>query len=415
PCGQVRSDRVPRPSASVMRALAFTFGRLRPVFDMPQVVLVRPDTHRLGGSRAAVTAGLHRAEDVLVSCQVDFGVIGEASLGELPARVKALVYPVPYCPPDEVVAALRAFVERDGALYFSGDISYDPQRKLTRAQRLVELAGVERKGVADAKVAPCASATLVEARGVTLLPGLAPAGTAVALNKLGPGQVFFCAAPVESMGTPPEWARPLMLEFLRRAGVSRNPVAPDLPTLQCFRAPLQGGGAAWVLLNDSDAPVTATLSLPGKAGSVQMALAARSPGLVVVDGQGRLTAVEAQGAVTRNDKAVVTILGHAIIQSLDGKDLSDCMQALLLPFPGHGTVPPTAQAAATLQWAGLAGKRIELGELQGTKWMCLEPLQAGRDGSLSYDVEQSLQMILAATPQQLNAARASVERFATSP
>ncbi|MBU0607926.1 MAG: beta-galactosidase, partial [Armatimonadetes bacterium] len=139
PCGQVRSDRVPRPSASVMRALAFTFGRLRPVFDMPQVVLVRPDTHRLGGSRAAVTAALHRAEDMLVSCQVDFGVIGEARIGELPAQVKALVYPMPYCPPDEAVAALKTFVERGGALYFSGDISYDPQRKLTRTQRLVEL------------------------------------------------------------------------------------------------------------------------------------------------------------------------------------------------------------------------------------------------------------------------------------
>lgn len=415
PCGQVRSDRVPRPSASVMRSMAFTFGRLRPVFEVPQVVLVVPETHRLGGSRVMVTNAIHRAEEVLMGCHVDFGMISEGRLSELPAQVKTLVYPVPYCPPDEVVTALRAFVERGGALYFSGDISYDPQRKLTRAQRLVELAGVERKGVKDPQAAPCATTTLVEPKTAELLSGVAPDGVAVALQKLGGGQVMLCSDPVETAKDQLSWHRPLMLDFLERADVSRNAITPDEASLHCFRVALEGGGAAYVLYNATDAPLAATLTLTGKqAGNVQLALAAESPGLVVVDHEGRLVAVETQGEVKRNGRSILKAQGHVIIQSLDGRDLADCHQALILPFPGHGAVPPMAKTGAAITWAGLNGKRVELGELQATKWTRLEPLQV-KGAVLGYDAEQALQMILAATPAEFDAAKAVVESFATNP
>lgn len=413
PCGQVRMDRVPRPSASVMRSLAFTFGRLRPVFETPQVVLVVPETHRLGGSRMAVTAAIHRAEDVLISCQVDFGVISESRLGDLPVQVKALVYPVPYCPPDEVVAKLRQFVERGGFLYFSGDISYDPARHLTRAQRLVDLAGVERLGVKDEKVAPCLTATTVQARGAELLKN---ADAVVALNKLGQGQVLFCAEPVETAKVQPRWQRPLYLDFLQRAGVGRNAITPDEPTMQCFRVPLEGGGQAFVLYNDSDAPVQATLTVPAKAGgSFQIGLAANSSGLVVVDGQGRLTAAETQGTVTRGGKPVLQATGHVIVQSLDGQDLTNSQQLLILPLPGHGQVLPTGNKRASVSLPGFAAMRVELGELQATKWTKLEALKPEAGGLLTYDAEQALQMIVAATPAKFTGAGQVVESFATNP
>ncbi|MEI6503948.1 MAG: hypothetical protein WCP21_23295, partial [Armatimonadota bacterium] len=193
-------------------------------------------------------------------------------------------------------------------------------------------------------------------------------------------------------------------------------ITPDQPTLQCFRVPLEGGGAAFVLYNDAAAAVTATLSLPGKTtDTVQVALAADSPGLVVVDGAGRLTAVETQGTVTRNGRTLLTAAGHVIVQSLDGKDLADSAQALILPLPGHGAVLPSAKAPATLSWPGLSGQRVELGELQATKWTKLEPLPVGAAGKLTYDAEQALQMIVTATPPQFATAQATVERFATQP
>ena len=83
PCGQVRSDRVPRPSASIMRALAFTLGRLRPRYEVPAVAVVVPETHRFGGSRTAVNAALARTGEVLMSCQVDCGFISETQLSAL--------------------------------------------------------------------------------------------------------------------------------------------------------------------------------------------------------------------------------------------------------------------------------------------------------------------------------------------
>ena len=111
----------------------------------------------------------------------------------------------------------------------------------------------------------------------------------------------------------------------------------------------------------------------------------------------------------------MTAAGHVIVQSLDGKDLAETAQALILPFPGHGAVPPVAAGSATLSWSGLSGKRVELGELQGTRWTRLEELPIGAAGRLTYDAEQALQMVLVATPAKFAAATAALERFATTP
>lgn len=406
PCGQVRSDRVPRPSAAVMRALGFTFGRLRPAYATPQVALVVPETHRLGGSRNAVNGALSRAIDVLLSCQVDFGVLSEARLGQLPAGVKTLLYPVPYCPPDAVVGQLQAFVQKGGVLYFSGDIGYDPNRQLTRAQRLVDLAGVERTGVKDPNVAPCRTPITYRLQGGAALPGEAPA----VVNKLGQGQVIFCPAPAEAAPEQPAWQRSLYLEVLRRAGVERNPVTPDRPTLECECVPLEGGGKAFVLYNAGEALVKATV-----AGGIVLDLAPASSGLVVLDGQGRLTAVETQGQVTRQGRPLLQATGHLIVQSLDGKDLAASRQLVLLPFPGHDAQPPVAGKRASLTCGRLSGMRVELGELQGTRWTRLEALATDKSGRLGYDGEQALQMILAATPQEFTVASQAVESFTREP
>src|SRR5208337_2065358 len=64
-------------------------------------------------------------------------------LEELPSTCKVLIYPLPFCPDDAVIERLLTFVEGGGTLYVSGDISYDPERKRTRTERLGKLLGVE--------------------------------------------------------------------------------------------------------------------------------------------------------------------------------------------------------------------------------------------------------------------------------
>lgn len=416
PCGLVHADGVPRPAASVMRAMALTFCRLRPRYEPPQVVLVIPDCHRFGGARTAVNEALHRAQKLLFACQVDFGVLGEDQLAWLPEQTRALIYPLPYCPPDEVVASLRAFVERGGALYFSGDMSYDPKRRLTRTMRLVDLAGVERTGeygphldrnraavqlawtdaageglaiLSNCEARPAIGLRLIDA--VTLAAG--PDGQpVVTLARRGAGQVLFCADPLEAAEQQAPWHRALYADFLRRAGVARNPVTPDTPSLRCFRVPLEGGGDVFVLYNDHETPVDAALTLP--RATYRLTLAGRGPGLVVIDANGRLLAVEAQGEVYRDGSRLAAIRGHAIVQSLDGEDLATSRCLLLLPLPGHGSVPPVEGTPARVALPRLAQMRCELGEVRGSKWRCLEPLTPQEDGSLVYDCEQALNMIL---------------------
>jgi len=358
-----------------------------------------PENHRLGGSREAVTKALHRAEELLIGCQVDFGLISESQLDRVPQGVRALVYPVPYCPPDGTVAALKRFVEAGGALYFSGDISFSPDRKLTRAQRLVELAGVERVGERDPQAAPYAKPITVRTQGAEVLTAGPDGKPMVTLKRLGKGIVLFSVDPLEMAQESLPGHRALYLDFLNRANVARNPVNPDTATLECYRVPLELGGQAFVLYNADKSPVKATLKL---AQPVTLDLAGETCGLIVVDAQGRLTAVEAQGAVTRSGKPLLTIGGHAIIQALDDQDLAESRRLLILPMPTPG--------ASRIAMPALAKMRVELGEVNQTKWRGLEGLKA-EGGVLAYDEEQSLNMILAASPREFDEAVREVEGF----
>ncbi len=440
PCGITHADHVPRPAASVMRAMAFTFSRLRPTYRTPEVLLVFPDSHRFGGDRFPVIDAIHRCEDMLMGCQVDFATLGESQLAKLPEGVRAIIYPVPYCPPDATVAALKAFVQKGGALYFSGDISFDPDRKLTRADRLRDLAGVERVAQNYVGIARDATAAtkLTFARATVLsekspavpeaqpaiavrLAGAEAIGTdaegrpVVTINKLGDGLVCFCADPIEASADAQPWFRAMYLDFLARARVDRNPVTPDEGWLQCFQVPLEGGGRAFVLYNNSDKTTTATVTLAGigpeavGVDQITLEIAPNCPGLVIT-GPGRqtVTAVEAQGEVTRNGKPFATIRGHAIIQSLDGKDIRSARQLLILPWPGIYGRPPQEGKPGEVALASLAGMRVELGELRSTKWTRLEPLKAD-GGRVTFGEEQSRNVILAAAPDQFAQAAGEVE------
>jgi len=440
PCGLVHADRVPRPAASVMRALAFTLGRLRPRYETPQILLVVPENHRLGGSRVPATNALHRAEELLMSCQVDFGLLSENQLDKLPDSVRALLYPVPYCPSDKVVELLKQFVQRGGALYVSGDLSYDPQRKLTRQQRLPELAGVERVGerypniarntgkptqlssaiggLAGGEARPGIDVRVTDAEVLATDAGGHPVLTS---RRLGTGSVLFCTDPVETATESLPWHRALYLEFLRRAGVARNAVQPDTPTLRCFRVPLEDRGEAFVLYNDTEAAVQATVRGvdPDKSPPVALTLAANSAGLAVFNSSGRLTTVEAQGAVlrgrtasVRGGKPLLAIAGHAVVQSLDDRDLASARRLLILPFPGTYGLPPAPAKPASVALPSLGAMRVELGELRRTRWTRLEGLKPAAGGTVSFDEEQALNMILAATPAEFAAAAKEVEAFA---
>ena len=108
------------------------------------------------------------------------------------------------------------------------------------------------------------------------------------------------------------------------------------------------------------------------------------------------------GAIARGGKPLVTISGHAIIQALDDQDLAESRRLLILPMPTPG--------ANKIAMPALAKMRVELGEVNQTKWRGLEGLKA-KGGVLAYDEEQSLNMILAAPPREFDEAVREVEGF----
>jgi len=132
PCGIVYQTGVARPTERLYRAMALTFGALKPASVTPEIHVVLPDAGRQSGSRDAVIRAFHTASDWLVSCRASFGLIPDGALDQLPHEAKALVYPVPFDPSDTVIERLACFVEAGGCLYISGDFSYDAQRKPTR-------------------------------------------------------------------------------------------------------------------------------------------------------------------------------------------------------------------------------------------------------------------------------------------
>ena len=67
----------------------------------------------------------------------------------LPSEAKAVVWPMPYCPNDESVAYVEAFVRNGGSLYISGDIRYDEDRRPTRTERMIRLCGVKPVSAPD--------------------------------------------------------------------------------------------------------------------------------------------------------------------------------------------------------------------------------------------------------------------------
>lgn len=377
PCGLLLQDGTPRPRFQTYRNLGLLFRGIRPRYEPPELFFVIPTSHRFGASKADVEAAMNRCLAALISLHVEFGTVAEENLAALPPSAKALVWPVPFCPADETVDSVLQFVREGGSLYLSGDVSYDPLRRRTRTQRLVDLCGVEfveeRYNAirsADAPVAelrPAEGSSLGEAASVddasrpciqvrpvsadvVAWAGDAPAAT---LAQVGGGRVLYVADPVELRGEP----RHILGAFLREAGVARHRLVPDSAEIHSHRVPGEGGAVAHVLFNLSDAKARVeVLDLPVP---IEFELAPKSGGAAIFSGEGRLTAVE--GLAARADGVdLLKADSTASLISLSGADLRRGGPLLLLPSR-PGVVELSGDGRGDL-WAGC-------GEVRDGRWV----------------------------------------------
>jgi hypothetical protein len=337
--------------------MAIAFGRLKPLSVSPKVYLVLPDSARMGGQRSEVIRAWHRAAELLVSCRVDFGLLPDSVLDRLPPGAKAVLYPVPLNPSDAVVEKLAAFADRGGALYVSGDISYDEQRRAAKPDRLRRLCGVERIGAAGAPF-EAIRVTRAGAEVVSAQQGEA----AVTRFRRGKGQVWFAADPVELGRELKAEHRELYRSFLRAAGEPGIAVTPDRVDLHVFRVP---GEDADALLLCNGGPAA-----EAQIGEFALQLAAGGTGYLLLGHDGSLRAIEAQGAIRRGGKEVANIEGHAFVIAMDNLDLAWSRALLALPLAAgqirlHSTVPQAAHA--------------EAGEMSNDRWKALVPVHVKRE------------------------------------
>ena len=398
PCGLVQSSQVPRPTALLYRAMALAFGRFRPASATPTVCLLLPDAGRQSGQRDTVIRAFHRASDLLVAARVDFGLLPDSALDRLPAQVKAVLYPLPLDPSDQVIERLIAFVNAGGTLYLSGDLSYDETRKPTKRERLTRLCGVAVEGEALAAplALPAAVGALEPATGSGLVtdearPGLklrlAGAEALASSNgapvvtrfRLGRGQTWFSADPIELAAEMSAGHLALYQAVLAAAGVQHFEVTPDLPDLRAFRL-VGEQSEAWVFYNTGAA-------VEAQAGDWTIGLANGGSGFLLFGADGSLRAAECQGLLRRGATEVLRVSGHAFVLAEDDRDLAQSSRLLVLPLSAGQVDIRTTQTAAP---------RAELGETRDGQWRTLAPAPttlAGGRVSITIDPQTSRELI----------------------
>jgi hypothetical protein len=359
PCGLVNQTGVPRPTERLYRAMALTFGVLKPASVTPEIYVVIPDAGRQSGARDAVIRAFHTSADLLVSCRASFGLIPDSALDRLPREAKALVYPMPFDPSDAVIDRLVHFVEAGGSLYVSGDLSYDTQRRATKRDRLARLCGVEAVGEPRSKPLerpPALNGTearpflTVKTAGADVLASAA--GTPLLTRfQLGKGHVWFNADPVE-LDVAPTSSADTYLSFLKAAGIADLPTAPDGRGLDVFRVPGENGDA-WIVSQTNGQPWS------GKLGGFDVALPNGGEAVLIIGRDGGLLAAGCEGSIGKDDKELFggTTRFFAIAQG--GRSLGDAKNLLVLPL-GAGEIRIARDEATHMN--------AEAGDVQNGAW-----------------------------------------------
>ncbi len=412
PCGLLLQDGTPRPRFHTYRNLGLLFRRIRPRYEPPELFFVIPTSHRFGTSKAEVEAAMNRCLAALIGLHVEFGTVAEERLAALPPSAKALVWPVPFCPADATVDSVRQFVSDGGALYLSGDVSYDALRRRTRTQRLVDLCGVEFAGerypalrtadapavelrsegaspLGDAVCADDASRPCLRVRPVSAdvlaWAGDAPAAT---LARVGRGRVLYVVDPVELHAEP----RHTLAAFLNEAGVARHRLVPDSAQIHSHRVPGEGGAIAHVLFNLGE--TRARVEVHDLPTPIEFELAPTSGGAAIFSGEGRLIAVEGL-AIRAGGRDLLRADSTASLIALSEADLRQAGPLLLLPS-GPGTVELFGEGRSDL-WAAAGGvrdgrwveyERMQVREVRGRQRLTLDAAMArswivlGEEGKL---------------------------------
>lgn len=365
-------DGVPKDTAYVHRNQSLLFRHFRPVYREPAVYVLTADMHRMGGEKWKVIEGILEGFNIALATHIEnLGTLNDCALN-IPRSARVILYPLPFCVPDDAYAKLQDWVRRGGVLYLSGDCSYDEFRCRTQTRRLEELCGVRflRENYPNIAVnatnstdQPCIQ---VEPAGATVRTATTDGVPLVLEHRLGDGLVVFNADPIELHSAPSRRERDVGLYGLVLATGGVNPVGiePEDASVHLFRVPMQDGGTVWVLFNFDETQPMRMVTLTGITPHITLTVARRRPALLWLDKQGAMLAVETQGDLLAGDDSVLSDRTCGIILALDEHDIRRSNALLLMPHQG-GNI----RVMSSVVWHE---PLVETGEFQNGAWCTLE-------------------------------------------
>jgi hypothetical protein len=305
-----RNQPVTKPWLHTWEQGALLLSLVEPKYESPEVFVCAPDSNRIGPKFSELNGALLRSVELLLDQRVNFGMVNEENLADLPASAKALFWPVAYCPADETFDRLLAWVRAGGTLYVSGDVQFDRTRKPTRADRREQLGLPPAEPVGpfetpqDAWSQPPVEATV------------------------GQGRVVYVSYPLEVRGQASDAG--LYRHVLDLADVQRIRVEPEDAAVRALSFPTQEGGRV-VMLHRTDAdPHGLKVTVTGTGVTVE--LEAGGFAFVITNAQDKAIAAESQGSIRIEGEAIATCdQGHYGIVAMDGRALADSRQLLILP------------------------------------------------------------------------------------
>ena len=424
------NELIARDVRAIYRNTGLFFRMLRPRYEPSDVLLLIPGENRKGGQGMRILEGVSNGIRLLIDQRVSFSTLADEFIDELPAKVKTILYPLPYCPNEKVVAHLKEFVERGGQLYISGDISYDGLRQRTQTQRLKDLCGVEfvserfanidyQNGALPVVGKATGWPEYVAAPGiVTRLAGAhslvesRDGNPVVTEFQLGKGRVIFSADPIELHGDPryQSYAHAFYHALCDSFDLHGEKIEPAQSPVHCFRVPSQDGREIVVLVNHSETEAAGELTVPSSAGEVRLSLRARMTGAIVAEKGNGVRAVESSADVWVDSKVLIGSDLHFMAISMDEQTLDSSRAMLLLPM-GEGQLH--------IPGAGRWQKPIVLvGEVAGAQWRQFESFQPVQDGNmlmLPIPSARSLSMMILCDAGDQTAVVKQMENFVNRP